>query len=229
MKQFKLPVCPYCGKQLSFFRSFLLHQQGEYQCPHCKRRSNVRLRKQMYQFAAIACGISVVLVALFLILNQPFFLSSLLVLLPFLFFYGSSPFLLVLVPLKIPQTSGNGPSGQRRAKPSEDLNKTRAFQRPQVPPSPIPNKTQHVPSPQRPQGTPGMRVPGEKGAPTQMGSQRTGMRPMKASGQNQTSPQLRRNSPGQRTTSPSRSQEKPTLDQETRDILDDFITRYPNE
>lgn len=46
-KNFRLPVCPYCGSRLNYAQSWVLRRRGEYICPKCGGLSNIVLDQKI--------------------------------------------------------------------------------------------------------------------------------------------------------------------------------------
>lgn len=106
-----LPVCPYCGRPVSFFEAWFLHTQGEYTCEKCGLSSNIRYHSQIYITAALASFVSTMLVfAQSILKTQGSVIDILAVALPFLLFYAAIPFMMNLE--KIPEKRRNEPIQQ---------------------------------------------------------------------------------------------------------------------
>ena len=101
MRKLKLPRCPYCGKPLNFFESFVLKSHGEYYCSACNKNSKVTFEKSMYKRSWI-CEIVALAILVILVIFTPSksLLEAVAVFLPFLYFYIMVPFDMVLVPCK---------------------------------------------------------------------------------------------------------------------------------
>jgi DNA-directed RNA polymerase subunit RPC12/RpoP len=100
-KKWELPRCPYCGKKLGFWESWLLRTQGEYTCAKCSRSSNIKFQRVVYSMAAIVSvlGLGILLLSR-LILQERFLWGALLVALPFLLFALLSPSWMYLEAIK---------------------------------------------------------------------------------------------------------------------------------
>ena len=101
MRKMELPRCPYCGKPLSFFESFVLKSHGEYYCSACNKNSKVTFQKSMYKRSWV-CEIVALAILIILVVFTPSrsLLGAVVVFLPFLYFYIMVPFDMVLVPCK---------------------------------------------------------------------------------------------------------------------------------
>jgi endogenous inhibitor of DNA gyrase (YacG/DUF329 family) len=120
MKKLRKASCPYCGRKVGIFRSFLLKTQGEYHCPKCGAYSNIRLDSAIYLFAALAALLSVIFFGVHLLLIRNFsWLSLFLVSFPFLLFYIFSPFL-VRLQKPVPKHPAAGRNNIREAAPKRE-------------------------------------------------------------------------------------------------------------
>lgn len=58
-----LPRCPHCGRRLDFWEAWLIHAQGEYDCPRCFNPSNIIYHRNLRHLA----GLTILVGALFFI------------------------------------------------------------------------------------------------------------------------------------------------------------------
>ncbi len=58
--------CPYCGKKVGLFRTWMLKNKGDYFCPECGNRSAVVIDKVIVPMAITAVAISLILVLVLL-------------------------------------------------------------------------------------------------------------------------------------------------------------------
>lgn len=99
MSKISLPKCPYCNKKISFAGASFLKTKGEYCCEGCKCISNVVISRSMYGLASITCVAALLILVLYSFFGDSGnFIGVILVLLPFLIFYGCVPFFVRLEP-----------------------------------------------------------------------------------------------------------------------------------
>ena len=99
VSKISLPKCPYCNKKISFVGASFLKTKGEYCCDNCKCISNVVINRSMYGIASITCVVSLLILVLYSFFGDSGnFIGVILVLLPFLIFYGCAPFFVRLEP-----------------------------------------------------------------------------------------------------------------------------------
>ena len=97
----KISKCPYCGKKLTYFQAYFLHNRGEFFCNKCKKESNVLIKKVLLIPFIIALLLSLLILALFLFMTDRtnlwfmFFVAV-----PFIGFYMLTPFFIDLKPRK---------------------------------------------------------------------------------------------------------------------------------
>lgn len=100
-KLFRLSRCPYCHKKISYLGSMFLKTKGEYNCRSCKCISNVVISRAAYAIASAICVIALLIVVIYSLAgDHGSLLGIFLVLLPFLLFYITIPFLVRLAPCK---------------------------------------------------------------------------------------------------------------------------------
>ncbi len=93
--------CPYCGKEVSYFKGMSIRRQGEYYCPKCHKESNVYIKRTIW-----VCFLAVVIFALIILgfylfmTNRENLLFILFVMIPFLIFFLVSPAFVRLRPMK---------------------------------------------------------------------------------------------------------------------------------
>ena len=85
--------CPYCGKKVGLFRTWMLKNKGDYFCPECGNRSAVVIDKVIVPMAITAVAISLILVLIFTFLVDMHIWSIILIFIPFLVFFCASVFL----------------------------------------------------------------------------------------------------------------------------------------
>lgn len=95
----KLPICPYCGRRVSYFRMLTLKTNCDYICTHCKRESKIGISSNFKYPFFIALGISIVII----LVNMINYSTDNLVLLAFTFapmvlFFLLVPFFIILKP-----------------------------------------------------------------------------------------------------------------------------------
>lgn len=97
----KLAKCPYCGKRVSYFTAFFMHNEGEHLCDKCKKESNVVIKKSIWGpfIAAVVIAILIVL-GFLMVTDRTNFWFMLFVAVPFFVFYCFTPFFIVLKPKK---------------------------------------------------------------------------------------------------------------------------------
>lgn len=54
-----LPHCPHCGRRLDFWEAWLIHAQGEYDCPRCFNPSNIIYHRNLRRLAGLTILIGV--------------------------------------------------------------------------------------------------------------------------------------------------------------------------
>ena len=84
--------CPYCGKKVGLFRTWMLKNKGDYFCPECGNRSAVVIDKVIVPMAITAVAISLILVLIFTFLVDMHIWSIILIFIPFLVFFCASVF-----------------------------------------------------------------------------------------------------------------------------------------
>lgn len=101
MRKKSLPRCPYCGKPLNFFESFIVKNKGKYYCSACSKKSAVTFEEWMYKFSWVCELVSFAILAVLVLFTESKSLLCLLaVVMPFLVFYIVVPFSVVLEPCK---------------------------------------------------------------------------------------------------------------------------------
>lgn len=116
MKRFHLPKCPHCGKKISYPVAWKNKRQGEYICPKCGGICNITLDPLIYltAFLAVIAGVAVFVLGILNTVNFSF-LTPMLLILPFLLFFLTSPFFVRLKKPKntnYPDKPENSQSGQ---------------------------------------------------------------------------------------------------------------------
>lgn len=93
--------CPYCGKPIGYFTAFSLHNQGEFFCNKCKKESNIKIKKTLlFPFIAAVAVALLILLAFLIFTKRDNLWFMLLIAIPFLVFYGITPFFVELTPKK---------------------------------------------------------------------------------------------------------------------------------
>ena len=119
MKRFKLPRCPYCGRQVGFPEARMQHTQGEYRCEHCKHDVDIIYDPIIYAVAGLTAAMGVVIYLIqYFILRGDSWYGMLFVLLPFLAFYAAVPFMMHFTRLGgNRQSTAAAPGTARRSPP----------------------------------------------------------------------------------------------------------------
>ena len=94
-------VCPYCGRRISYFKTFHNKKKGIYNCARCKKECKIKT-----DFRLIAAFAAVVLTAIIIVIlwvnsdgyNTPWGIFAVAAL--FIIFYFCTPFFIKYVPLK---------------------------------------------------------------------------------------------------------------------------------
>ena len=93
--------CPYCDKEVSYFKAMSIRRRGEYYCPKCHKESNVYIKKMIWVGFIAAVVVALLIMGFFLILTErdnPAFVF--IVFIPFIFFYIACPAFVRLRPMK---------------------------------------------------------------------------------------------------------------------------------
>ena len=113
--------CPYCGKKVGLFRTWMLKNKGDYFCPECGNRSAVVIDKVIVPMAITAVAISLILVLIFTFLVDMHIWSIILIFIPFLVFFCASVFLVRFKRIA-------PPGAKRKKKPvQDDMQNTRVI------------------------------------------------------------------------------------------------------
>ncbi len=97
MIQLELPHCPYCGEKLKFLTAWINKTNGEFLCECCNKKSNVTFDRKIKKIALICVVVSfLIFISIMFLKNVYSIYGSILVLLPFIFFYIYVPFLMEL-------------------------------------------------------------------------------------------------------------------------------------
>ena len=119
--RFYQPSCPYCGKKVGLFRTWMLKNKGDYFCPECGNRSAVVIDKVVIPMAITAVAISLILVLIFIFLVDMHIWSIILIFIPFLVFFCASVFLVRFKRIA-------PPGAKRKKKPvQDDMQNTRVI------------------------------------------------------------------------------------------------------
>lgn len=119
--RFYQSLCPYCGKKVGLFHTWMLKNKGDYFCPDCGNHSAVVIDKVIVPMAVTAIIISVILVLIFTFLTDMHIWSIILIFIPFLIFFCASVFLVRLKRIA-------PPGAKRKKKPvQDDLQHTRVI------------------------------------------------------------------------------------------------------
>lgn len=93
--------CPYCGKDVSYFKGLSIRRRGEYYCKKCKKESNIHINKSIWVFFFSMVVFSLIILGYYLIMtNRENLWFVLYVFIPFLIFYIFSPLFIRLRPKK---------------------------------------------------------------------------------------------------------------------------------
>lgn len=93
--------CPYCGKEISYFKGLSIRRRGEYYCKKCKKESNIVINKSIWILFFAAVVISLIIMGYYLFMtNRENIWFVLFVAIPFLIFYLFSPLFIRLKPKK---------------------------------------------------------------------------------------------------------------------------------
>ena len=93
--------CPYCGKEISYFKGLTIRRRGEYYCNKCKKESNIHINKSIWILFFSALVFSLIILGYYLIMtNRENLWFMLFVAIPFLLFYLLSPLFIRLRPKK---------------------------------------------------------------------------------------------------------------------------------
>ena len=119
--RFYQSLCPYCGKKVGLFRTWMLKNKGDYFCTECGNRSAVVIDKIVLPMAAAAAAVSLILILIFTFLVDMHIWSIVLIFIPFLIFFCASVFLVRLKKIA-------PPGAKRKKKPvQEDMQNTRVI------------------------------------------------------------------------------------------------------
>lgn len=119
--RFYQSYCPYCGKKVGLFRTWMLKNKGDYFCTECGNRSAVVIDKVIVPMAITAVAISLILVLIFTFLVDMHIWSIILIFIPFLVFFCASVFLVRLKRIA-------PPGAKRKKKPiQDDMQNTRVI------------------------------------------------------------------------------------------------------
>ena len=119
--RFYQSFCPYCGKKVGLFRTWMMKNKGDYFCTECGNRSAVVIDKIIVPMAITTVIISIILVLIFTFLVDMYIWSIVLIFIPFLVFFCASVFLIRLKKI--------APPGAKRKKKSvqDDMQNTRVI------------------------------------------------------------------------------------------------------
>ena len=93
--------CPYCGKEISYFKGLTIRRRGEYYCNKCKKESNIHINKGIWVLFFSALVFSLIILGYYLIMtNRENLWFMLYVAIPFILFYLFSPLFIRLRPKK---------------------------------------------------------------------------------------------------------------------------------
>ena len=93
--------CPYCGKEISYFKGLTIRRRGEYYCNKCKKESNIYINKSIWVLFFGALVFSLIILGYYLIMtNRENLWFMLFAVIPFLLFYLLSPLFIRLRPKK---------------------------------------------------------------------------------------------------------------------------------
>ena len=93
--------CPYCGKEISYFKGLAIRRRGEYYCNKCKKESNIYINKSIWVLFFGALVFSLIILGYYLIMtNRENLWFMLFAVIPFLLFYLLSPLFIRLRPKK---------------------------------------------------------------------------------------------------------------------------------
>ena len=93
--------CPYCGKTVSYPTAFLLRRRGEHFCKKCKKESNVYINKLIWVAVFFTLLLSFLLLMYFMFMTDRENLWFILVvMIPYIAFFLSSPLFVRLRPKK---------------------------------------------------------------------------------------------------------------------------------
>lgn len=93
--------CPYCDKEVSYFKAMSIRRRGEYYCPKCHKESNVYIKKMIWVGFIAAVVVALLILGFFLILtDRDNFAFVFIVIIPFIFFYIACPAFVRLRPKK---------------------------------------------------------------------------------------------------------------------------------
>lgn len=82
-----LPRCPHCGRRLDFWEAWLIHAQGEYNCPRCFNPSNIIYHRNLRHLAGLTILVGVLfLIGSMLVFKGEHIWGIFLVILPFILF-----------------------------------------------------------------------------------------------------------------------------------------------
>ena len=101
MLQWKLPNCPHCGKEVDFLTAWIKKTDGEYKCEYCGKSSDIKFNKKIGRVSIICEIIAFAIMLLCMFLGNQFALyGTVLVLLPFVYFYIRAPYMMRLEVIK---------------------------------------------------------------------------------------------------------------------------------
>lgn len=93
--------CPYCGKEITYFKGLSIRRRGEYYCKKCKKESNIVINKTIWVLFFAMAVISIIIMGYYLFMtNRENIWFVLFVAIPFLIFYLFSPLFIRLRPKK---------------------------------------------------------------------------------------------------------------------------------
>ena len=93
--------CPYCGKEVSYFKAMSIRRRGEYYCPKCYKESNIHIKKTIWIAFFAAVVFALIIMGFFLIMtNRENIAFVFFVMIPFIIFYLVSPVFVRLRPKK---------------------------------------------------------------------------------------------------------------------------------
>lgn len=234
-----LPRCPHCGRQLGFWEAWLVHAQGEYECPRCLNPSNIKYHRNVYRLAVFTVLIGVLFfICSYLLLRGDSAWGILPVSLPFILFtLFSARFMRLegfgvrrtpkIAPgyLGVPGSQGAPPvSGGPLQRPSHPAALREPRRRPPV--SAPPRRPMTPPA-----GTSVRRqTPANRQAPTPQGSTQKSS-PARYSTEGFIPPKKRAVPPASQIQPPREPHPKKSLKeiQDLDDILEEFVKRHPKQ
>ena len=95
----KLAACPYCGKKVPYFRTFVMKSKCDYICSNCKRESKISVSQKIKKVFLAALLVSVFVIILNMIFQSTDNITLVaLSFLPMVIFYLLIPFYINLKP-----------------------------------------------------------------------------------------------------------------------------------